>query len=330
MTHRQLYFALVVLFSAASVRAPAQARSEITLEGSVVDKTSGSPVAEARVRIQRSSDDPIFVRTDAAGQFHFAHLTAGAYLIEADRPGFTESDEYSRAPVVVDAPTKLTLALTRYAVISGTVTDPNGLPRPQSTVEILPVRVSPKGATVIPPVYTNDLGQYRVPRLQPGMYYVVVGRASPFGDWESSYRTTYFPTALDQASATAIELAPGQQAQADIRIVRRAGVRIAGRLVKPAGASIGPAPGVWVMLAPEPWRAGNEYGPNATISGDNFEFTDVPPGAYILNANVDGTDALGEKDGTHYSASRRLEVGNGAITGLSIELALAPAAGARP
>lgn len=199
----------------------------------------------------------------------------------------------------------ITVPLLAYSVIVGKVTDPYGLPMTNSTIEVLkkrPPRAA--GQRPGPPAgpggnngyqhvnnsgETDDRGEYRI-QLEPGTYWIVANKGGfSWYNWESADRPTYFPSAISLESAKPLELAAGQLARADIQIARQAGVRVAGKLIKPAGAvdSVVDIPGSGprsflytnVSLVPAGSALMNANGP-FTNGQEDFVFQDVIPGKY--------------------------------------------------
>jgi beta-lactamase regulating signal transducer with metallopeptidase domain len=207
--------------------------------------------------------EPLFTKTDAQGHFQFPTTPLGDYSLTAEQPGFLQSYEARgpRGPLMLlglilpgmappgeyplgtfetagigsvtksmDADGSLhavaVVPLTPYAVITGKVTEPTGLVRSDCPVEILAMRGN--ALTTVLTVRTDDRGEYRAARLVPGTYYVVADKSGTPTTTMRVFRTTYYPAALDAASAAPIALAAGQQSRADIRMLSTAGVNIAG------------------------------------------------------------------------------------------------------
>ena len=153
-------------------------------------------------------------------------------------------------------------------------------------------------------IETDHRGEYRV-HLEPGTYWVVANKGgASWQNWESADRVTYFPAAISLENAKPLELAAGQTARADIQIVRQAGVRVAGKLLKPPGAvdSVVNIPGSGphsflytnLSLVPEGSALMNSNGP-FTNGQDDFVFQDVVPGKYTLMALT--RDAASDRTG---------------------------------
>ena len=236
----------------------------------------------------------------------------------------------------------VSIPLVAYAAITGRVTDPNGVPIENCPVEAFmkrPVETShtsgyprggirklPDGKTEIASagsVQTNDKGEFRVGRLEPGAWYVVAKKLNYGGGWESSFRTTYYPGTLDLASAKPLGLAAGQEARAEIRIVRQSGIRVAGHLIKPAGeeSAAGSLLYTNITLVPEQNVLTNSNGP-FTTGKDDYQLEDVLPGKYTLLALTrdTSTDPYGGNHKPVYGLMQPFEAGDQDMNGVDLVL----------
>jgi hypothetical protein len=230
-------------------------------------------------------------------------------------------------------------ALTAYAAITGRVTDPDGLPLEDCPVEIMMkrplsrdrgsspvVRPLPDGKSELMQIsmaHTNDKGEFRAGRLEPGTYYVVANKVNFPGAWESTYQITYYPRAIDLMSAKPLDLAAGQQVRADIQIASQNGVRVAGRLIKP-GAAEEPAHSLLytsVALVPEQNYLINSNGP-FTTGRDDYALTNVLPGRYTLMALTRdaSADPFGGSQKAVFGLTRSIEIGDRDMEGVDLVL----------
>jgi hypothetical protein len=184
----------------------------------------------------------------------------------------------------------VTAPMLAYASIVGRITDPFGDPMPGAIVQIYKLRPpgegeaqAPTAAQPMASIQADSRGEFRAARLQPGTYWVMANRTDAgHWTWQSTYRATYYPAALDRASAQPLKPEPGQQIRADIRILRQAGVSVSGHLLGP------PAEGSpWTSLRLEPVASDtvNPDTPFVQTKGE-FEFKDVLPGKYTLYAQT--------------------------------------------
>ncbi len=321
---------LVLLSSPVRSGAQAPAPPETTLEGEVLNAVTGAPIGNARVRLETASKEARYTAADERGQFHFGDLSPGGYTLAAESPGYLRPG-FARA--VVPPPAKAVVKLIPSAVITGKVTDPYGVPVSGCMIEILRKQAVGPGARPLPfgrrlpggqleigsrlQAYTDDRGEFRAAPLEAGTYYVVTGPTA-WDVWDKTYRNTYYPRATSMASAKPLELAAGQQARADIQILRQTGVRVSGRIVYPSGQQASSEPSLYthIVLVPENSSQLNPGRPYANAK-DDFEIAEVTPGKYILRASVqdltsDHDDLLG--------ATRRLDVGDSDVVGVDVVL----------
>jgi hypothetical protein len=240
----------------------------------------------------------------------------------------------------------VTLPLLAYATITGKVTNASGLPMMDCNIELfrkrpapppgMPGRTGPflNGNDEFESVPHNgdigieDCGEFRVARLEPGRYWLAVNKGSSASrSWESSDRITYFPAATDIDAAEPIEVVAGQTLRADVQIVRKPGVRVAGRLIGPPGVpdsvlslpGAGPRP-THITLEPKRNVFVNANGP-FTTGREDFEFNDVLPGQYMLIALMwdSKNDSLGPNQ-KNFGLVRDVEIANRDLVGLDLEL----------
>ena len=345
-------FAVVFLTAGSLLAAESPADATAILEGVVNNQTSGRPMPDVRISLALDGGDPVYLRTDEQGRFAFHNLTAGQYRLKTERPGFLVSGEHSTLgyeafPIDIGVPNRdtflprgvtverstepnapahvtLTISLFPYAVISGTLTDPDGMPLANVPINLF----SHESGSQDPPRsqfnndMTDDFGQYRITRLYPGTYYVMAAKFETNKAWMDTWRSTWSPQSPDLKSATAVTLAAGQQARADIRIVRSAGVTVGGRLLLPAAAADPDALArVRVALLPYPSPSVYMDAALAAISSDRFEFKDVLPGTYVLTALItDPHNDPFEKSSPLYGSLRRIQVAAAGATDMALEL----------
>ena len=307
------------------------------IAGTVVNSQTGQPVKGALVRIvgmpqlePGSSQHPRRqtqreLLTDVAGQFSADGLPAGNFTVNAQKNGFNDSGNgygYDVQPMtgnhsVSIGPSRdgLTLALTPLSVITGQITDSDGDPVPFASVLAVTVQMNDGRRTYQPTrtVNADDQGRYRIWDLDPGDYYIatagrVAGAASLLGSGGTeAYAPIYFPAAHDRASATPIALAPGQEFTADLRVSLEPSFRIRGTL---RGAALNQRPMVELLRA-----AGDPNAMRAIVNSSegSFEFRDVVPGTYLVQA----TQTTGNKQ---IRGQRQVQLGNADLSGVVIEL----------
>ena len=180
--------------------------------GTVVEATSGQPVAGATVDIQYGGPVvnayqpglapvsvgvpppiPRRVLTDAQGRFFFRQLAGGRYISRAAAPGYIGGGYLQFKPngtshyIDLDddaARTEIVFRLWKYAAVSGTVLDERGEPAVGAVVHAIP-RGMAGGLAQLGGNYqatTDDRGIYRIGNLSPATYIVgitTVGSTMP-------------------------------------------------------------------------------------------------------------------------------------------------------
>ena len=360
-------------------RAKAEPQNQANLEGRVVNALDGSPLAGARIKLNRiheavitrssgpiaaarlapnDSGEPLFTKTDAQGHFQFPATTLGTYTLNAEQPGFlrTYDPRNPRDPIMLldfippasgstgayrlgtfeiagvgsvtkslDANGSLhavaVIPLTPSAVITGRITEPSGVARNNALVEIL-ARRGDALATVLT-TQTDDRGEYRAAHLAPGTYYVMAARSGTWTTSARSFRSTYYPAALDAASSTPLALAAGQQARADIRIRSTAGVSVTGAVTPAVTTAVTPMDAAGtstkVMLY-QPDVLGKLMSGFAEASGGRFELKNVMSGKYTLLALTRATTTDGTEGTPLAGALRQIEVGDRNLEGMDVAL----------
>jgi hypothetical protein len=314
---------LLVAWMVAGVRAqdsrsPSGSEATYTLSGTVVNAATGEPVRRALVQIFLGSEQAAL--TDGGGHFEFTGLPAGQSSVSARKPGFFSEQELELgqfemplAQVGPNAP-PVTVRLFPEGIIAGSIESRDG-----ERLQNLPVRLirehvvngrrrwEDAGST-----NTDDDGQFRIGNLIPGAYYVMAG-PSPDSLWqaapgtkgrEMTYPEVFYPGVRDLNAATPIQVAPGQQAEADLSITAEPVFKVSGAL--DAGENAGMSL-EFLNSSGETLPVPTEYGPGGTFESK------VVAGNYVLRANVFG-------QGTPMTGTVNLTV-NSDLTGLRIPIA---------
>jgi len=157
------------------------------IAGRVVEADSTRPVPEAIVELQAGEAGRRRVMTDDQGRFAFVNLPAGQYHLVADQYGYLRSAYGRSRPEGAPAPIQLadsqrftdaTIPMWRMASITGRVVDEFGEPVARVSVRGLR-RTATAGRIDLEPsgvisTATDDRGIYRLSRLAPGDYAVMV------------------------------------------------------------------------------------------------------------------------------------------------------------
>ncbi|HEY4904371.1 MAG TPA: carboxypeptidase regulatory-like domain-containing protein [Candidatus Sulfotelmatobacter sp.] len=290
---------------------PSQATSQATssISGTVVDVITGQPLKSANVwarNFQPGQGGRHFssASTDAEGHFLLDGLAPGRYAISASREDYVGQRRGGNGSgsklltVVADQHIdNLILPLTPGAVVAGHVRDAAGKALTGVSVEVL--RYFYDGGQkqlhgVRSPSLTNPEGEYRIPGLAPGRYYL---RASTVSGGEHSksssskssskeaYAAAYYPGSSDLIRAVELVVLPGADLSGiDLTLPSVRTVDVSGKVLT-AGNSI-PATQAEVTLVDADGSPSSTRQCVTDVKG-NFELHDVLPGNYVLLAQVD-------------------------------------------
>ena len=351
-------FALILL--ALLLQAPA---APLTLEGQAVALGTNAPVPRARIVVARIGGTLESYRTgvaDANGRFAFRDLAAGSYRVFAERPGYLRGEHGRRVasgngtPVwmVEGQATRIIVPMIQTGAIAGRVLD-NG--RPMRNVLVRAMRASfldgRRSLTMVDYARSDDLGEYRLFGLAPGIYYVTA--APPEGPRiegdtyvvptipsnanrnQRQIRTpaaealakdlldagavdnriflpVYFPGTTDATAAAGVDVASGRTVTGiDLMVASSPTVHVRGRVVN---ATTGQAvQNVSVGVAPQEGRA-SSIAAMVDASG-RFELATVPPGRYDLIARSTTADV-------RLAGTVTIDVGNRHLE--NVDIAMAP------
>jgi hypothetical protein len=340
---RQLY---LVLFACAGLSAqtgaPATKPEDLGLvEGAVLNSATGEPIKKAKVWLRpfETRDAPPYTAiTDDAGHFLLDDIDPGRYAVSATRTGFVEKG-FTRRPIMLTLAAgrkigDVILKLTPQGVISGQVLDEDGEPVPQAVVQCLRVGY-PNGIRQLAMtnvVIGNDIGEYRLPNLPPGKYYISAtvrsivvypgrlkerprGRARAQKEVEESYTQTFYPNTTHPEAAVPIDISPGMLAQGiDVRLVRARPANIRGRVINlPAGSTRN----LDVRLV--------RHEQSATLEAESWARAIEPDGAFELQGVMPGSYTLTAQqslDNKRFTARLPVEVRDSNLE--RIELSLVP------
>ena len=281
------------------------------IRGFVTAGGTGAPVRRAQVRaMSMEARGGGVTNTDAEGRFEIKDLPAGRYTITASKGGFAPAQFGQRRPgdpgtpiELADGQTadKLSLVLSRGAVISGTVVDDGG--EPVSGTQVTAVRFQyMSGTRRLTPApsegssdRTDDRGGFRLYGLPPGDYFISASNRTGMmmgpgmtNTEMDAFAPTYYPGTPNVSEATRITVKAGQEMSgANFALIVARMARVRGRALNSRGE---PASGVAMLAPSDPFAMG--FAPNmnnAMIAADgSFEFANVAPGRYNLNIRPPG------------------------------------------
>ena len=291
---RQAVACVLLIFIAAicaqSQVAPAPAKSA-TISGKVTLKNKG---LAGIVVAARYSDPSGYDRsrrratTDQTGNYRITDLPPGTYQIAPLSPGLVMEDVLFQRSLVIDEGDNLedvNFSMSRGGVITGKITDADGRPVVEEQVFLSPL----DGPYAQSPYYsggiiTDDRGVYRAFGLRAGKYKVYVGQGdNRLPGMVRMYRQTFYPSVIDQAKATIVEVTEGSEtADIDIVIGRPlVAFKVSGRIVD--GETGKPVPNVryGIHQRSSDGSGQSTSGISSNANGE-FRFEGVRPGTYSV------------------------------------------------
>ena len=223
-----------------------------TVRGTVINAVTQAPIPRALVV---TSDNRVGVLTDGEGRFEITlpstesgsasggmivsgpqplqprvYVRQGnTYWLMARKPGFLDHPD-AQPPIAPSSGDDLTIALIPEAIIKGRITLASGDAALGITVQLFSrqVRDGLPRWTLSSTVHANSAGEFRLAELQPGSYKLVTQEYmdnDPItnipGSQQYGFPPVYYPGVSDFSSASTIELAAGQEFQADISLARQ-------------------------------------------------------------------------------------------------------------
>jgi protocatechuate 3,4-dioxygenase beta subunit len=311
-----------------------------SIEGQTFNAATGAPLKKVMVQLiglnPAKGNMPVAVskQTDDQGNFAFTGLAAGRYQLSGQRQGFLRQSYGSRhfntngTPIPLGQDQHLrnaVLKLSPQSVIAGRVVDEDGDPMANVQVRALEYRYrsGKKQWIQVGNGQTSDIGEYRVPNLEPGRYLVEANprngdmmmppqAGEPLPDRpEMVAAITYFPSSTESATASPVDVGVGAEVRGiEIRIRKVQAFRVRGKVIAPGSND---RPAVMVMLMPKD-GAGQGQNLNAMRQRDNqFEIRGVTPGSYTAMARMGN-------GGQQLVGFQAVEVGRNHVDGLVLTL----------
>lgn len=304
--------------------APTTSAGTFRIAGTVVSKVDSHPLANAEVAIAdtKARPQPISVVTSDDGKFEFTGIPAGKYSLSGAKRGFIpagydQHDQFSTAIVTgagLDTE-HLVLKLDSDSVISGKVLDEAGEPVRDATIALYRDNHF-EGANRIQNsrgAQTNDLGEFEIPNLTPGTYFLSAGaqpwyavhppsdmaRSAAFDpSLDVTYPATYYGDVTDAESATPISIHGGEHLQLDVHLNPVPSLHVIVHV---------PSSGDNQFPFPQFEQTGFEGSvpvqrtENRMITPGTWEISGIPAGKY--NVRLMGQNSAGQINGVNIDAS---------------------------
>ena len=306
-----------------------------TISGLTVNAITGEPLAKVQVQAEGAAGAPFPASTlsGSKGEFTLVNLEPGHYRLRGTRNGYlptyygskrAESLGITLSLEAGQESKDLQLKLQPFAVIAGTVRDPEG--EALEGVAVLVLKTGYQGGgrpTVVAGqemVRTDDLGQYRVAGLAPGRYYVHAGLPMNYaGPGLEMLVPTFHPASRDLAGARRIEVAAGQHfTGADVTLARSKTYRVRVQAEGPPGLGLGVS-----LHERPPLGDGLSLNPPSRCQKGVCEFAGVPSGSYEVAASASPEKVRGTMDELFFNnhefrAAVPIEVTNADVDGIHL------------
>jgi hypothetical protein len=154
--------------------------------------------------------------TDEQGIYRIASVPAGSYQVNAAAPAFV-SEPQTVFLAEGESAEGIDFALVRGGVITGKITDGDGRPVIEQTVNLVPGDQPPNQPVYYPSVQTDDRGIYRIFGVAAGRYKLYAGGRvldyffQTVPSYKASYKQVFYPDAADAKHATVIEVTEGSE-----------------------------------------------------------------------------------------------------------------------
>ncbi|MEP6911802.1 MAG: carboxypeptidase-like regulatory domain-containing protein [bacterium] len=196
-----------------------QVSGSVTIRG----KPAAGVVVRARANDSGSwSESMLKATTNEDGKYHIRGISPGTYVVKPIAWGFVPSENsegWNGKSVVIaedESIENLDFTLIRGGVITGKVTDANGRPLIEETVNLMWADQRRPYSFSTHTFRTDDRGIYRIFGIPAGRFKVSVGQGA--GDLNVSdrgrtpYQKTFFLDTPDPAKANVVEVAEGTEA----------------------------------------------------------------------------------------------------------------------
>lgn len=274
------------------------------IKGTVLDHFTGRALARAEVKlapISGTAGDEAVLFSNVAGNFEFADVRPGYYLLSAARRGFATAWYGQKAWNTAAVPLtiaderdelNLPLYLKRLGAISGTVWDENEVGI--AGIKVLAYRAA-HPPRLVSEAQADDRGVFRIGELEPGSYFLrSAAHRLPGGD---GLLPTFFKNTIELDRAWSIE------AQLEQETGDRNFRPEVGKLYELSGEIIFPKAEATIELVSRVERVSVR-----SMADGRFRFPNLAPGEYELFAECVVADRYRTE---RFSAYRRVNIDSG-------------------
>jgi len=303
---------LRMLFAVVSIASGCAYAQNVTMDGTVVNKGTGDPVAGAWVKAQLTSG-VVGAVTDSNGHFQMTASSGQLSQVEAGKAGFLHGSYSTWGRKPSQTYTGMRIQLAPEAVIWGTLVDDDGFPVDKVSLEVYYWNEVGQFAQLGNASHkqSNDLGEFRINALPAGKYYLRIAPVYLIHDWDLRYQYQFYPGAFWPSDATAIEVKAGERrGPLEIRVVRPKGVVVSARL-RPS-AEVQSLTGLNVLLETEDLLVTVRLAP---AKDGSYLASNIPPGTYFLRVHERNQGA-----GNTRFAEQKVIVGSADVRDLEVPL----------
>jgi len=202
---------MVPAASAAAQTTPSSSSAPITVSGVVLSATSATPISRALVRL----NDRMML-TDHEGKFEFGQFgPANAASLEVRKPGFYFSREMGSTTISLSASqlaAPIVVRLYPEAVMTGTLTGPDGMPLPQVLVMAMRSVYTDTGQqwSTSGQIMTNSRGEFRL-AVPPGDYRIETNFSPHVRNSSDAILPLVYPVPGASSTADSIHMSSGTE-----------------------------------------------------------------------------------------------------------------------
>jgi hypothetical protein len=265
--------------------------------------------------------------TNAEGYYMFTGVSAGKYTIVPNTPTFvmqgSKSLWRSNTDIIVgnnEAIEGMNFSLERGGVITGRVTDTNGQPIIEASINIQRVADNGRGSSSRGGYCrTDDRGIYRIYGLPAGKY-LVSTESRGYGSAGKRYPVTFHPDATEEVRAAVIDLtAGGEVSNADITVGSIGSTfKASGRVIYEDSGK--PIPNIFIKVHRLEGKGQSSYSSpfNRSDQDGNFTINGLNEGRYAITAFM--SIMKSETDKNIYSDPTVFEVRGSNVSDLEIKV----------